>query len=177
MKAVHIFGSPHKNGFTRKLADLYISSLPEECETEEFCAYEMNVAPCLGCNGCKNEYRCINDDMDALIKAIGESDIIIISSPVYYLSFPSPLKAVIDRFQPLFEAERRGDNALHNKARKAVVLLAAGTPSERGETIKKQLRWILPSLGAKLDKMLVCPRTDKIDIKENIADFVIDVTM
>ena len=175
MKAVHIFGSPHKNGFTRKLADFYISSLPEECEIKEFNAYEMNVMSCFGCKGCEKANICISDDMDSLTKAIDESDILIISSPIYYLSFPAPLKAIIDRFQRFFEADRRGDNFLRNKERKAVILLTAGTPSERGETVKKQLRWVLPSLGAKLDKMIICPKTDSINI-ESTMEFAIDAT-
>lgn len=176
MKAVHIFGSPHKNGFTRKLADYYISSLPGKCDIVEFNAYEMNAAPCTGCGCCADENLCINNDMESLVSAIYESDIIIISSPVYYLSFPAPLKAVIDRFQRFFEAERRGDNFLKNKERKAVILLTAGTPSERGEMIKKQLRWVLPSLGAKLEKMIICPKTDGLDT-DKTAECAIDVTL
>lgn len=175
MKAVHIFGSPHKDGFTRRLAEIYISSLPKECEITEFNAYEMNAAPCVGCGCCAKENICINDDLDSLAAAIYDCDMIIISAPVYYLSFPAPLKAITDRFQRFFEAERRGDNFFHNKERKAAVLLTAGTKSERGEMIKKQLRWILPSLGARLEKMLVCPETDKIAPSSLSEDMFIEV--
>lgn len=166
MKAVLIFGSPHENGFTRRLADMYINIFCEGYDVVEFSAYEMNVEPCRGCGACASGGSCVFRDMDGLIAAIAASELVIFASPVYYLSFPAPLKAVLDRFQPLYEAGRIGRNPLSEKHRRAVVLLTGGTPSERGEVIRAQLRWVLPSLGAELEKMIVIPNTDRVSPEE-----------
>ena len=72
----------------------------------------MNIHPCTACSGCRDEFKCIyDDDMTEIYPLITETDFITISAPLYFSSFPSPLKAFIDRCQVLWELkERRGDN-------------------------------------------------------------------
>ena len=64
------------------------------------------------------------------------------ASPVYNLSFPAPLKAVLDRFQRYFEARfSLGKKPAIEKHRKAVLLVSAGANCREGvDIMEKQLR-------------------------------------
>lgn len=88
-------------------------------------AYDAAVNPCTGCGWCADHNSCsINDGMTDIYNHIRNADIISISSPLYFSSFPSPLKAIIDRCQVLWEEGRR--NQLLLKKRKGVFICAAG---------------------------------------------------
>lgn len=58
----------------------------------------LEILPCRGCFACSNSYKCIlKDDLEQLKEKIITADSIALSSPCYYLSTPSPLKAIMDR--------------------------------------------------------------------------------
>jgi len=160
MNVVILFGSPRKNGCTARLTETFRSALPKGCDVKTYDAYELSVQPCMGCGACEDRFCCVSHDMEEVISSLMECDLLVIASPVYHLSFPSPLKAVIDRLQPCFCAHRYGRSPFADKPRQTVVLLAAGSPSENGEIIKRQLRWVLPTLNASLAGMVMCANTD-----------------
>lgn len=160
MKIVILFGSPRENGCTSRLVSAFCSSLPKDAQVQLIKAYKLDIKPCLSCGKCINEWTCRFDDMDAIINALLECDMLVIASPVYHLTFPAPLKAILDRTQRCFNAHRQGRSPFARKQREAVVLLTAGAPSERGDVIRQQLRWLLPPLNARLRSFVICPNTD-----------------
>ncbi len=132
MKVCVLFGSPHPEGHTTHLLNDYLSGFPE-AEIRRFDAYDTPVHPCVGCGGCKQDGRCVYRDMDDLYRAVEESDLLIVATPVYYLSMPAPLKAVIDRFQPYFERRfTLGQQPPIQKPRKAAFLLCYGSDKYGG---------------------------------------------
>ena len=164
MKVVILYGSPRKNGVTARLVEAFCSALPDSADVRLFSAYEQLVAPCRSCGVCSEKWDCPYEDMDVLLGALLECDLLVIASPVYYLTFPAPLKAIVDRTQRCYSAHRQGRSPFAAKQRQAVVLLAAGAPSESGEVIRQQLRWVLPSLNAELRGMMVCANTDSAGV-------------
>lgn len=64
---------------------------------------DQKIHYCQGCFSCKqNGGKCIyHDDMEDILKAILQSDILIFSFPLYSYSMPAHLKALIDRTMPL----------------------------------------------------------------------------
>ena len=59
---------------------------------------ELKILPCCGCFACSNSFKCIlKDDLEQIKNKIIDADAIALSSPCYYLSAPSPLKAIMDR--------------------------------------------------------------------------------
>ena len=60
---------------------------------------DLRINGCLGCEYCyDHKGECIqNDDMQNVYNVLSETDIIVFATPIYYQSFPSQLKAVIDR--------------------------------------------------------------------------------
>lgn len=101
MKATVITGSPHKVGTTALLADEFIRGAQEAgWETIRFDAAFEQVAPCLGCDRCRNEgIPCVQKDgMEKLVPELLASQAIALVTPLYYFGFSSQLKRVIDRF-------------------------------------------------------------------------------
>ncbi len=166
MKITVLSGSPHKNGFTGILLEEFLALAPEGSEIQVFNSYMINARPCMGCGLCAKSDCCAFSDLDLCFDSIEDSDLIVIASPVYYLSFPSPLKAVIDRMQRFHEAEKRSGSRMKLRAKKCAVLLTAGAPSEKGEVIARQLRWITGPLGISEYKIAVCANTDRIPVNE-----------
>ena len=94
-----ISSSPNKNGTTAQLVEKIIEQLPASIPCRVFDAYEMNVQPCIDCGRCKKNIGCVHHDLDEFFKTYEEADFVIFAAPVYNMSFPAPMKAIIDRFQ------------------------------------------------------------------------------
>lgn len=171
MKVAVLFGSPDNNGFTEILLREYISTLPQDSIIRRFDAYASAPAPCIGCGHCSEADQCIYDDLDELFSAIFDCELLVIASPVYYLSFPAPLKAIIDRVQRFHEAEQRKATQPAKGQRRCTVLLTAGSKSETGDVIRRQLKWVAGPLGITDIKMLVCADTDR-QTKQSFAERV-----
>ena len=126
MKILVLCGSPHKNGTTNALADAFLSGVDRTRHTvEKVQISEKNIAPCLGCEYCKhNEGSCVQkDDMQYLLPAILEADLIVFASPIYYFGFSAQLKCVIDRFYAV-------NAQLKLQTEKKAILLTAGGGKE-----------------------------------------------
>ena len=163
MKVCILYGSPHPNRITGRLLKEYLAHLPADAEITRFDAYRMPVHPCMGCGGCKKNGCCVYRDMDLVFKAVEECDLLVIAAPVYYLSVPAPLKAIIDRFQPYFERRfALGQKPPIQKQRKAVFLLAYGNERYGGaEPLVTALRMLCTILNAEVDQII----TRKDDIR------------
>ena len=102
--------------------------------------------------------------MDAFFADFETADGIIIASPVYNMSFPSPLKAIIDRMQRYYSArfflDKRSPVA---KRRPVAMLLSAGSPDENGDFSAMQLRKIFTVTNCELLCRVTLNNTDNID--------------
>lgn len=59
---------------------------------------KKTINHCTGCNQCRKKKRCIyNDDSNEILNYWIEADALIYSCPVYHMSVPSKLKALIDK--------------------------------------------------------------------------------
>lgn len=95
--------------------------------TAEVNAYELNAHPCTGCRACAKKEKCTYDDLDKFDKELRKCDLLVVASPVYNDSFPSPMKAILDRTQRYFEARfSLGLRQPIKKHRDAVLLLTMG---------------------------------------------------
>lgn len=162
------FGSPRKNGYSSSLHEAAISTA---CGTvRRFYLYDMNIRPCTGCGYCREKSKCsIHDDMSLVIESVLSSDVLSFSFPLYFSSIPGSMKTMIDRFQVLWEASRRGEYSV--KGQRSLAFVTAG--SEYGEMFtpsKTILRHLMRSLEGEFcaDESIYCPG---MDTDEGIASY------
>lgn len=111
MKILVINGSPKKErSDTMHLTNTFLEAMGETAEI--ITTIDSNVSACRGCYACwhKTPGKCaLGDDMSEILRKIREADLVIWSFPLYCYSFPSSLKAVIDRLLPLTTSAQRVD--------------------------------------------------------------------
>lgn len=93
-------GSPRKNGNTSAMADAFIQGATEnQNEITEVILRDKTIGDCLGCGACqKNGCICVQkDDMQEIYDAMKKADIIVLACPVYFYTWTSLMKRMIDR--------------------------------------------------------------------------------
>jgi len=100
MKIAILNGSPRKQN-TAAMVNAFAEGAKEAGhEVEILHVGKMKIAGCLGCEYChgKGEGKCIQkDDMEKLMPAYLESDMIVFASPIYYFSMTAQLEAALQR--------------------------------------------------------------------------------
>lgn len=160
--AVVLFGSPRSNGYTSTLLSYFLKEL-NAYEITFIDCYKENVHPCIDCGLCKSKETCKFHDLDNLDYYLRTTDLLIIATPVYNLSIPSPLKAIFDRMQRYFSARfYQNKKPPIKKAKNAVLLLTCGSNDERGpKIIITQIKMVFTILNSKLTGTIVWYDTDK----------------
>lgn len=102
MKAIGICGSPRKNGNTELLIKRCLGKLADNgIDTEFVSLREKTVLPCAACGACreKNDGTCAitKDDFAEVFAKMGEADIIVVGSPVYFGSATPEMMSLLDR--------------------------------------------------------------------------------
>ena len=113
MNVVVLFASPRPQGVTAAMTEEFLSLIradADRIDTASLCA-----APCDGCGAC-DRGRCVHDDLDGVFARLAKADLIVAASPVYFYTFPSGMKAFVDRLQPYYlqplPREKKGFGAL-----------------------------------------------------------------
>lgn len=104
MKVLGIAGSPRRGGNTDMLLEQAMAGAKEAgAETEIIALCELDISPCLHCDGCLEEGKCvIDDDMQAVYEKLREADRLIVASPMFFMAITAQTKAMIDRCQALW---------------------------------------------------------------------------
>lgn len=121
MKKILIMcGSGRRHGNSEKLADAFMKGAALHNEVTKITLGNKKIAPCSSCNYCQDHHgECrLKDDMQEIIAALQNNDILVLSSPVYYLGFSAQIKTVIDRTY--------AESALGRKIQSAILLSVAG---------------------------------------------------
>lgn len=166
-----LYGSPHAQGATAKLLEEFLNSMNRErFHVEVFDAYQTQATPCTGCGFCAKQQACVYHDLDELDGWIRQADAIIVASPVYNLTFPSPLKAVLDRFQRYFEARfSLGLKPSIPKHKTAVLLTAQGSPDPEGASVMvKQLKMAFSVMNTTLEETVSWIGTDTPEGRDSL---------
>lgn len=104
-KILLITGSSRKNGNSNAMADSFETSAIEKgLDVVRYDATKLNIGECHGCDTCFNTSKActFNDDFNKIVDDIITADGIVISTPVYWYTFPAKVKAIIDKFYSLY---------------------------------------------------------------------------
>lgn len=141
MKSVLILSaSPRKQGNSDILCDEFMKGVVESGNQVEIISlYDKNIGFCRACYACFKTGRCvIDDDMAMILEKMQESDVIVVSTPTYFLTMNGMLKTAIDRFLPKWR-----DLGGHD-----VYFIITGHDGKRGlELVGKELTAIFENLG------------------------------
>lgn len=101
MKITAIYGSPRKNGNTDLLLDAFLKVFENpDHEINRYYLRKMSFSPCIECEKCYTTGTCVlDDDMKALYPLFKDSDIVVLSSPVFFYGLNALAKAMVDRSQ------------------------------------------------------------------------------
>ena len=123
MKIAILNGSP-KVGNTAAMINAFAEGAKEAGhEVEVLHVGKMKINGCLACEYChtKGEGKCVQqDDMQKVMPAYLEADMIVYASPIYYFGMTAQISAAIQRVYAI------GKPA---KAKKAALLLSSGSPN------------------------------------------------
>lgn len=123
MKIAILNGSPRAKN-TAAMANAFAEGAKEAGhEVEILHVGKMNIGGCKACEYChgKGAGTCIQkDDMEKVMPAYKEADMVVFASPIYYFGMSAQLAAAIQRVYAI------GKPA---KAAKAALLLSSGSPN------------------------------------------------
>ncbi len=134
MKILSILGSPRSGKISASIANRFTET------AEKFGAdvqnYELNRLTYRGCQGCyackKGLDHCIlNDGLTPVLNAVHDSDLVVLSSPVYFGDVTSQLKGFIDRTYSYLTPEyMTSSEPSRLSPKKLVFVLSQGHPDE-----------------------------------------------
>jgi multimeric flavodoxin WrbA len=98
MKVIAINGSPNL-GYTNYMVDQALNELVSRgIECEKIILNDLKMELCLGCPDCRDREVCaIQDDVTEVLEKYRTADGVILSSPVWFHSINSHMKAFLDR--------------------------------------------------------------------------------
>jgi len=102
---VCIMGSPRVNGNSSVLVDAFCKSAEAQgAKVKKYQLSEMKYQGCINLFDCKTvSDRCgQSDDLTEVLEAVRESDIVVLSSPVYFTNITGQLKTCLDRWFSFF---------------------------------------------------------------------------
>ncbi len=152
-RALLVFGSPHSKGGTARLLAALEAALPPGTVVDRFDCFAQPVLPCNDCRACHRQDGCVRPDLKEFYALLERADILVFASPVYNLSFPAPLKAVIDRTQRYWSARFiRGVRPPIPRPKRVALLTVSGADDpQAGEMLERQLRPVLTILNGTLE--------------------------
>jgi len=101
VKCLGIACSPRVRGNTTTLLEKALEGAGKGgAETELLMLGRFKFAPCIACNGCFKEGRCVvPDDMQIIYEKLLEADRILIAAPIFSMGICAQAKALVDRGQ------------------------------------------------------------------------------
>jgi len=113
MKVLGIMGSPRIGGNSDVLLDRALAGAEAAGATlEKIILCKKKISGCLACEKCNETGVCaIDDDMPEIHQKILAADAVIHSVPVYFWSMTAQMKAYLDRWCALFDAQWRWHKA------------------------------------------------------------------
>jgi multimeric flavodoxin WrbA len=152
-----IAGSPRRRGNSERLLDAFAGGVEAAgAEAVRLAAAQVGISPCLGCNACSKDGRCIQrDGMDEVYPLLESADAIVVASPVYFAGVPATLKALYDRCQP-FWARRYilGQPARSPKRPGALLVVGGGGDPFGSDCVVTLTSSVFAVLGVHLEESM-----------------------
>lgn len=106
-KVLVISTSLRQNSNSDLLAQKFAQGAREAGHQVEFVSLRgKDLRFCTGCMACMKGPRCvIQDDANAIVEQMGKAEVICFATPVYYYEMSGQMKTLLDRANPLYNAD------------------------------------------------------------------------
>jgi multimeric flavodoxin WrbA len=108
MKKIIVISTSLRHGSNSDmLADQFVEGAKAAGnEVEKISLAGKNIQFCMGCLACQKLGRCvINDDVNAIMAKVMESEVVVWATPIYYYEMSGQMKTLIDRMNAMYEQD------------------------------------------------------------------------
>lgn len=175
MKVLLLNASPKNHGATQEILITIQSQFTSDINSDIICLGDLNIKYCNGDKICYKTCKCIHDDdMEAIINILDNSDIIIIAAPSYWADISGQFKVFIDRCTPYSDTNPNPNHRVLKSDKKCYAIsLRTGThPIECEHIIDTINHWCGHMKIDMIDSMFFCEITDKHDISKYNNDII-----
>ena len=148
-------GSPRTGGNSDQLAEAFSKGAQQAGHTViRYTTADKNIKGCRDCKTCFSKGRAcsIPDDFNELAPLVEQADMIVFATPLYWFSFPSQLKAAIDKLFSFIIGQKP------LKIKECALLVCAGdTNNSSFEGIVASYKLIAGHMGWKDDGSILVP--------------------
>ena len=154
MHILAFHGSPRKGGNSDFLLQRFLNPFEETKGffVEKVRLYELKFSPCLECGECEKEGKCqLEDDFTPYYTKLLKTDLLVLSTPVFFYSHPAMVQAFFERLQPFWIKKHVLKKKLRKIPLKGVLLCVGATFGEKlFEGIKRSFKYALSALEGEL---------------------------
>lgn len=137
MKITWVKGSPRSNGNSAQMAAAFFDEVKKagDVQVKTFELNRMNYKGCQECLKCNTDIeKCaINDDLAEVLDEIQTSDVLVLSSSVFYGEVTSQAKGLIDRMYSFakYDFDTMEFTLRLERGKRLVMVLSQGNPDEK----------------------------------------------
>lgn len=108
-KVIIISASLRKDSNSEKLALAFAKGAEKAGnEVETISLKGKTLGFCTGCLSCQKNFHCyMKDDAEQIAQKIGQADVVVFATPIYYYEMSGQMKTMLDRCNPLFPQDYR----------------------------------------------------------------------
>ena len=152
MQITHIVGSPRKNSYSRQIATRFCKTAEKKgAEVNTYNLNTMDYKACQACFSCKTGSKMcvINDELKSVLEEIDQTDTLVVSSPIFCMDVPGPVKTFFDRLSSYLDAHDKDalPKSQLSKGKKAVFVLAQGAGESLFREVYEKYQFYFNLLG------------------------------
>ncbi len=153
MKILAIYSSPRIPGNSTYLLDFFLNYLKSKKtdfkikKIKKMYLYALNFKGCKGCNHCATSQVCIlkDDFSKKILPELNNSNLLLISFPVYFYSHPSGLQKFFERFQIFWLNKKK---VRFKNSIKGVLLGIGGTRGKKlFDATQRSFKYVLSTIN------------------------------
>ena len=159
-----LHGSPRRRGNSWSLLQQAVLGAKQRA-AQVVCqrAADLAVAPCIACDHCRREGRCVqHDDLAQLYPMLETVDVILIATPVYFMGPPAQLKAIIDRCQVQWWSRQAKKSSQKSERSGYLLSVAGGNLAHSFDGLVMTIKSLFWSLDVRYAGELLVPDVDQV---------------
>ena len=152
MLVLGLSGSPRPDGNTSLLLDRFLEGAATgQARTKKINLTDLNISACTHCDVCSETAACLlDDDMIAVYSEIDKADILVLASPLQFMTVTADMKLAIDRCQVYWARKYvLGMPPLAGERKRRGVFISVG--GQKGRSIFDAARVTVKALFVSLD--------------------------